>query len=218
MCRRHIGHLRVSSCTLGLELVEYLLPGSWLLALGSDAAAIRVSLALCATKITDSIQHVSSTQLETVLSRMNGSSQILSLLGCDAVNRAHSNEWLAYTCMQVGDVPGSQALISDLFIAHNRSLVILSRYLPYAYITRTHMLVDLLYWVPYSEQFVRMARQLYTLDEWQPMVMLGNDSTDWFASWSEAAYRLGEYTLSSDSLSALSIMEHNIKRVSNMNE
>lgn len=104
-------------------------------------------------------------------------------------------EWLAYTRMQLGDLSGSQNLIRDLFIAHNRSLVIVSTYLPYAYLARTRLLVDLFYWIPYSEQFVRIAQQLYALDEWQPMVLLGNDTTDWFPSWSESAYRLGKYKL-----------------------
>ena len=104
-------------------------------------------------------------------------------------------EWLAYTRMQIGDLSGSQHLIRDLFIAQNRSLAIVSTYLPYAYSARTRLLVDLFYWIPYSEQFVQIAQQLYALDDWQPMVLLGNDTTDWFPSWSESAYRLGKYKL-----------------------
>ena len=143
----------------------------------------------------NSVHDVQSTQLEGVMSALNSANQTLSLFQCDVVNRAHSSEWLAYTRMQVGDLSGSQNSIRDLFISHNRSLSIMSSYLFYAYLARTRLLVDLFHWTPYSEQFAQIAQQLYALDEWQPMVLLGNDTTDWFPGWSEAAYRLGEYKL-----------------------
>jgi hypothetical protein len=151
-----------------------------------------VSLGLCVTKIINSVFNVNSTQLEDVLSVLNSSNQTLPLLRCDAVNRAHSMEWLSYTRMQMGDLLGSRNLIRDLFIAHNRSQTTVSTYLPYAYLARTRLLVDLFYWIPYSEQFIGIAQQFYALDDWQPIVLLGNDRTDWFPSWSESAYRLGK--------------------------
>jgi hypothetical protein len=165
---------------------------------------------MCATRILGPIQHVNSTQLDLVLSQMNDTNQTIALLECDAVNRGHSYHWLTYTRMQVGDLLGSQSLVNDLFLAHNRSLPTNDPYLTYAYLARVFILVDLFYWIPYSTQFVSIAQQVYMLDSWQPMIMLGNNTADWFASWAEAAYRLGEYTSSLGSVSFVLFVDFTI--------
>ena len=106
----------------------YIELGAWSLAALADATAIEVSLELCAAKILNRHVSVSSTDLEPVLAQLNTTNQTLSFLECDAENRAHSGEWLAYSRLQTGDWLGSIASLRDLFIAENQSLLTPNHY------------------------------------------------------------------------------------------
>jgi hypothetical protein len=169
----------------------YISLGAWLLAISADGTAIQVSLALCGAKLLNRHISVSSTSLESVLAQLNSTNQISSLLLCDAENRAHSSEWLSYSRLQAGDWLGSVALLRDLYIADNQSLLTPDHYLPFAYRTQARTIVDLFFWLPYSNRFLDKIQQLLVLNEGQSLVLYGDNATGWYPIWSEAGYRFG---------------------------
>lgn len=153
---------------------------------------MKVSLELCLTKITNRSHTISSIKLRPILFQLNTSNQSPTLLQCDAVNRAHSAEWLSYTLLQVGDMPGSESIITDLYLADNQRTDNSSTYIQHAYVSRTRMLVELFHWFPYTPEFIDVSQRLYKLDQGRSLYMASMNDTDWFPSWCEAAYRLGK--------------------------
>lgn len=175
-------------------LSSYLLRllGYWLHVLLSDTSAIKVGFELCLTQITNQSQMISSIKLQPILSRLAGPNQTRSLIRCDTTNRAHSAEWLTYSRLQVGDILGSESIMSDLYLADQQSVDSGSTYIQSAYLSRTHMLIELFHWFPYSERFVNISQRLYQLDQGRAMYRASINDTDWYPSWCEAAYRFGE--------------------------
>jgi hypothetical protein len=170
----------------------YIKLGAWLLAMAADASAIQVSLTLCAIKLLNRHISISSTELEPVLTRFDTTNQISSFLLCDAENRAHSTEWLSYSRLQTGDWLGSVALLRDLVIADNQSLLTPNHYLPFAYRTQARTIVDLFFWFPYNNQFLNKIQPLLIFTEAQSLVLFGDNATGWYPIWSEAGYRFGK--------------------------
>jgi hypothetical protein len=166
--------------------------GAWLLAASADASGIRVSLILCATKLLNRQVSILSIELERILSQFNTVNQISSLLQCDAENRAHSTEWLSYSRLQTGDWLGSVALLRDLVIADNQSLLTPNHYLPFAYRTQARTIIDLFFWFPYSNQFLSKIQPLLIFNEAQKLVLFGDHDSGWYPIWSEAGYRFGK--------------------------
>jgi hypothetical protein len=169
--------------------------GAWLLAVSADASAIRVSLTLCAIKLLNRHTSILSTELEPVLTRFNTTNEILSFLQCDAENRAHSTEWLTYSRLQTGDWFGSVDSLRDLFIADNRSLLTPNHYLPFAYRAQARTIVEIFFWLPYTNQFLDKIQPLLILNQEQSLVLFGDNATGWYPIWSEAGYRFGKVTL-----------------------
>lgn len=181
------------SNTLILISFQPMILGDWLQALRSDTTAIKVSLELCLTKMIKRNQIINSIKLKPILSRLNDSNQIQFLLQCDTVNRVHSAEWLTYTLVQLGDIPNSESIVSDLYLADNQTTIGNGiTYIQGVYLSRTILLVELFHWFPYSDQFINISQRLYKFDQDRRMYMASNNDTDWFSSWCEAAYLLGE--------------------------
>jgi hypothetical protein len=151
-----------------------------------------VSLSLCATKLLNRHVTISSTDLKDALVEFNTTDQILSFLECDAENRAHSTEWLSYSHLQTGDWLGSVALLRDLVIADNRSLLTPNHYLPFAYRAQARTIVDLFFWFPYSNNFLNKIQPLLIFSEAQTLVLFGDNASGWYPIWSEAGYRFGK--------------------------
>ncbi|CAF3193574.1 unnamed protein product [Rotaria sp. Silwood2] len=193
--------------------------GAWLLATSSDRSAIQVSLTLCATKLLNRLIRFSSIELESVLTQFNTTNQISSFLLCDAENRAHSTEWLSYSRLQTGDWLGSIALLNDLFIADNQSLLTPNHYLPFAYRTQARAIVDLFFWYPYNNQFLNKIQPLLAFNEEQSLIFLSDNATEWYPIWTEAGYRFADslqllttFYLNKNTSDILSIIDNHLVR------
>jgi hypothetical protein len=171
--------------------------GLWSRALSADSSAILSSLTLCATKLLSRNVSVSSTQLESALNLFNTTDETLFILSCDAENRAHSTEWLSYSRLQTGNWLGSVALLEDLFIADNQSILTPNHYLPFAYRTQARTIVDLFFWFPYNYQFVNRTEQLITLYGTETLVSVNDTIQRWYPIWSEAGFRFSKNLFSS---------------------
>jgi hypothetical protein len=187
--KRNFHSTSLTFCVFYIEL------GAWPLAISADRSAIQVSLEICAAKLLNRHISISSPELEPVIAQFNTTNQILSLLECDAENRAHSTEWLSYSRLQTGDWLGSIALLRDLFIADNRSLLTPNHYLPFAYRTQARTIVDIFFWFPYSNQFLTKIQSLLVFNEGQNLVLFGDNAEGWYPIWSEAGYRFGKIPL-----------------------
>jgi len=135
---------------------------------------------------------ISSIELERALALFNTTNETSSYLKCDAENRAHSSEWLSYSRLQTGDWLGSVAILRDLVIADNRSLLTPNHYLPFAYRTQARTIVELFFWFPYSNQFLNKIQSLLIFSKAQTLVLFGDDTSGWYPIWSEAGYRFGK--------------------------
>jgi hypothetical protein len=174
----------------------FLIIGSWGLALSADGKGITSSLQLCATKVLNYIVSISSTQLQPFLNLFNTSNQIVSLLFCDAENRAHSLEWISYTRLQTGNWSGSVASLQDLFTSDKQSSLTPNHYLPFAYRTQARTIIELFYWFPYDAEFLNRTQQLLALNGTQTLVLMGDNTTRWYPIWSEAGLRFSKKELS----------------------
>jgi hypothetical protein len=134
---------------------------------------------------------LSSIQLPAIIILFNSSNQISVFLECDAENRAHSTEWLAYSRLQTGDWLGSVVLLRDLFISDAQSMLTPGHYLPFAYRTYARTAVELFFWFPYSPEFLEKNELLLALNQKPSLVSLGENSTQSNRVWSEAAFRFG---------------------------
>ena len=167
--------------------------GSWKLALQADESSVLASFVLCATKLLNRAIPLVSTQLEPFLGLFNTTSQVSSFLVCDADNRAHSMEWLAFSRLQTGDWKGTVSLLRDLFTAHNRSVLQATRYyLPLAYATQARAIIELFFWFPYSPQFMSRTQELLVLNGTQALLAIGNDDQNPYNAWREAGVRFSE--------------------------
>jgi hypothetical protein len=188
-------HLYIKTQVARSIIVLFIELGAWLFAMSADASAIQVSLTLCAIKLLNRHISISSTELESALAQFNMTNQISSFLLCDAENRAHSTEWLSYSRLQTGDWLGSVALLRDLVIADNQSLLKTNHYLPFAYRTQARTIVDLFFWFPYSDQFLNKIKPLLIFSEAQTLALFGDNPSGWYPIWSEAGYRFGKIYL-----------------------
>ena len=101
-------------------------------------------------------------------------------------------EWLSFIRLQVGDWKGSLAILHDLYIADEQSMMTPNHYLSFAYRTESRTIVELFHWFSYSEEFLHKFEQVAKLHEGKPFALLGENSTNPIDVWSEAAYRFGE--------------------------
>jgi hypothetical protein len=67
-----------------------------------------------------------------------------------------------------------------------------SLFIPFVYRTRARAIFNLFYWLPYDPQFINKSQELQEIDGTSPLVLLGDNTTDWNLAWSEAGYRLGK--------------------------
>ena len=146
---------------------------------------------MCLNKVLNRTFTITSTQLEPVLMLMNSTKDVSLFLRCDAENRAHSTEWLAYSRLQTGDWLGSLALLHDLYLADNRSLLTPDHYLPFAYRAHGRTAVELFFWFPYADEFLVKTQKLVALDLTQAFVPHGDNTDSWYPIWGEAGYRFG---------------------------
>ena len=166
--------------------------GAWLLAMEADASAIRASMELCASKVLNHYLPVSSTYLRLVLAECNTTGQISSFLSCDAENRAHSMEWLAYSMLNAGDWQGSIASLRDLYVADSQSLLTPNHYLPFAYRAHARSVTEIFFWFPYTSEFLDKFQELKVLNAAPSIALLGENATGWYPIWAEAGYRFGK--------------------------
>jgi hypothetical protein len=161
----------------------------------SDTAAILASLTMCSTKILNNLVYLTSIRLEYALNLLNRtalSNQTLSLLLCDAENRAYATEWLAYSYLQTGDWLGSLALLRDLLIAHNHSSSQTKHYASVAYSTRARVIIEFFYWFPYKSQFIDRTQQVLALNGTELFNPVSVNETHWYPIWNEAGLRFSK--------------------------
>ncbi|CAF1127208.1 unnamed protein product [Rotaria sordida] len=168
--------------------------GSWNRSLLANEQSIIVSLRLCTKKLLVSNLSISSIQLESIWNLLNTTQQKL-LIQCDVVNRAYSMESLSYSRLQTGNWLGSLDLLRDLYFAYYQSNQTLNQYLSFAYRTQTRMIIELFYWFPYKSEFLNKIQQLLAINGTQTMMLLDENTTQWYPIWSEAGFRFSECLL-----------------------
>jgi hypothetical protein len=118
--------------------------GSWNLAASADRHAIIASIGLCATKLLNRTVSVPSAALNSAL-LLFSNAQIPSLLLCDAENRAHSMEWLAYARLHTGGWSEGLVVLDDLFRAERLAALNPYHYLAFAYRTQARAVIELFF-------------------------------------------------------------------------
>ncbi|CAF4433106.1 unnamed protein product [Rotaria sp. Silwood2] len=195
--------------------------GSWNRALSANEQSILVSLRLCAKKSLALNLSISSIQFEQIWNLFNATQQKL-LVQCDVENRAHSMEWLSYSRLQTGNWLGSLDLLRDLYFANYQSNQTPNPYLPFAYRTQAHMIIELFYWFPYNSQFLNKTQQLLAINGTQTMVLVGENATRWYPIWAEAGFRFSAclrllITSNNSNSSTFEVAEH-LTRLSNLSD